>query len=296
MKIEGTVVAMVTPFTEDDVVDEAGLRENINYLIENGVDGLLVAGTTGESATITHEEQRRMIDILVDEVNGRVRTVAGAGSNSSREAMGLVEYAEDAGADAALVITPYYNKPQPHGLIEHYTMLEEAADIPLIIYNVPSRTGTDIDVDTVAELAKLDGIIGIKEAIPDLDKVSMLRSRLMDLGLDDFTVLSGNDNLTLPMISMGAEGVISVVANVDPARMSRLVNEALSGDFESAMKTHYELYSLMKVLFIESNPVPVKEALNMMGRPAGHVRMPLAPLQDANRERLMMVLEELALI
>ncbi|MGB4612049.1 MAG: dihydrodipicolinate synthase family protein, partial [Methanothermobacter thermautotrophicus] len=153
-----------------------------------------------------------------------------------------------------------------------------------------------IDVDTVAELAKLDGIIGIKEASPDLDKVSMLRSRLMDLGLDDFTVLSGNDNLTLPMISMGAEGVISVVANVDPARMSRLVNEALSGDFGSAMKTHYELYSLMKVLFIESNPVPVKEALNMMGRPAGHVRMPLAPLQDANRERLMMVLEELALI
>ncbi|AAB85301.1 dihydrodipicolinate synthase [Methanothermobacter thermautotrophicus str. Delta H] len=269
MKIEGTVVAMVTPFTEDDVVDEAGLRENINYLIENGVDGLLVAGTTGESATITHEEQRRMIDILVDEVNGRVRTVAGAGSNSSREAMGLVEYAEDAGADAALVITPYYNKPQPHGLIEHYTMLEEAADIPLIIYNVPSRTGTDIDVDTVAELAKLDGIIGIKEASPDLDKVSMLRSRLMDLGLDDFTVLSGNDNLTLPMISMGAEGVISVVANVDPARMSRLVNEALSGDFESAMKTHYELYSLMKVLFIESNPVPVKEALNMMGKARG---------------------------
>ena len=296
MKIEGTVVAMVTPFTEDDVVDEAGLRENINYLIENGVDGLLVAGTTGESATITHEEQRRMIDILVDEVNGRVRTVAGAGSNSSREAMGLVEYAEDAGADAALVITPYYNKPQPHGLIEHYTMLEESADIPLIIYNVPSRTGTDIDVDTVAELAKLDGIIGIKEASPDLDKVSMLRSRLMDLGLDDFTILSGNDNLTLPMISMGAEGVISVVANVDPAHMSRLVNEALSGDFESAMKTHYELYSLMKVLFIESNPVPVKEALNIMGRPAGHVRKPLAPLQDANRERLMMVLEELALI
>ncbi|REE28565.1 dihydrodipicolinate synthase [Methanothermobacter defluvii] len=296
MKIEGTVVAMVTPFTEDDVVDEAGLRENINYLIENGVDGLLVAGTTGESATITHEEQRRMIDILVDEVNGRVRTVAGAGSNSSREAMGLVEYAEDAGADAALVITPYYNKPQPHGLIEHYTMLEEAADIPLIIYNVPSRTGTDIDVDTVAELAKLEGIIGIKEASPDLDKVSMLRSRLMDLGLDDFTILSGNDNLTLPMISMGAEGVISVVANVDPARMSRLVNEALSGDFESAMKTHYELYSLMKALFIESNPVPVKEALNMMGRPAGHVRMPLAPLQDANRKRLRMVLEELALI
>lgn len=296
MKIEGTVVAMVTPFTEDDRVDEAGLRENINYLIENGVDGLLVAGTTGESATITHEEQRRMIDILVDEVNGRVKTIAGAGSNSSREALGLVRYAGDAGADAALVITPYYNKPQPHGLIEHYRMLEEASEIPLIIYNVPSRTGTDIDVDTVSELAGLDGIIGIKEASPDLDKISMLKSRLMDQGTDDFIILSGNDNLTLPMISMGAEGVISVVANVDPARMSRLVNEALSGDFKSAMKTHYELYSLMKVLFIESNPVPVKEALNMMGRPAGHVRMPLAPLKDSSREKLRLVLEELALI
>ncbi|QEF95015.1 4-hydroxy-tetrahydrodipicolinate synthase [Methanothermobacter sp. KEPCO-1] len=296
MRIEGTVVAMVTPFTGDDRVDEAGLRDNINYLIENGVDGLLVAGTTGESATITHEEQRRMIDILVDEVNGRVKTIAGAGSNSSREALGLVKYAGDAGADAALVITPYYNRPQPHGLTEHYRMLEEASEIPLIIYNVPSRTGTDIDVDTVSELAGLDGIIGIKEASPDLDKISMLKSRLMDMGLDDFIILSGNDNLTLPMISMGAEGVISVVANVDPARMSRLVNEALSGDFESAMKTHYELYSLMKVLFIESNPVPVKEALNMMGRPAGHVRMPLAPLRDSSREKLRMVLEELALI
>ncbi|MGB9838817.1 4-hydroxy-tetrahydrodipicolinate synthase [Methanothermobacter sp.] len=296
MRIEGTVVAMVTPFTGDDRVDEAGLRDNINYLIENGVDGLLVAGTTGESATITHEEQRRMIDILVDEVNGRVKTIAGAGSNSSREALGLVKYAGDAGADAALVITPYYNRPQPHGLTEHYRMLEEASEIPLIIYNVPSRTGTDIDVDTVSELAGLDGIIGIKEASPDLDKISMLKSRLMDMGLDDFIILSGNDNLTLPMISMGAEGVISVVANIDPARMSRLVNEALSGDFESAMKTHYELYSLMKVLFIESNPVPVKEALNMMGRPAGHVRMPLAPLRDSSREKLRMVLEELALI
>jgi len=296
MKIEGTIVAMVTPFTEDDEVDEAGLRENINYLIENGVDGLLVAGTTGESATITHEEQRKLIDILVDEVNGRVKAIAGAGSNSSREALGLVKYAESAGADAALVITPYYNKPQPHGLISHYTMLEESSDIPLIIYNVPSRTGTDIDVDTVIKLARLDGIIGIKEANPDLDKISMLRSGLMAEGIRDFTVLSGNDNLTLPMISMGAEGVISVLANVDPARMSRLVNEALSGDFEAAQETHYELYDLMKALFIESNPVPVKEALNMMGRPAGHVRMPLAPLNEASRDKLRMVLEELALI
>ncbi len=297
MKIEGTIVAMITPFTSDDEVDEDGLRENMNYLIENGVDGLLIAGTTGESATITHEEQRRMISLLIEEVDGRVTTIAGAGSNSTKEALELLKYADASGADAALVITPYYNKPQPHGLLEHYSMLSEAVDIPLIIYNVPSRTGTDIDVDTVFKLAERDNIIGLKEANPDLDKVSVLINGLMERGLDDdFLILSGNDNLTLPMIALGAKGVISVVANVDPTRMSRMVNEALSGDFESASKTHYELYDLMKILFIETNPVPAKEALNMMGRPAGHVRPPLAPLKDENREKLRLVLERLSLL
>lgn len=297
MRFEGTTVAMVTPFTSDDEVDEAGMRQNINYLIENGVDGILVAGTTGESPTITHEEQRKMIDVLIDEVNGRVNTIAGAGSNSSKEALGLVQYAENAGADAALVITPYYNKPQMHGLVEHYQMMNDSSNIPIIVYNVPSRTGTDIDVDTIAKVAAFDNIVGIKEANPDLDKVSMCMRKLIDLGLEDqFTILSGNDNLTLPMISLGTRGVISVVGNVDPARMSRMVNEALSGDFEGAFKTHYELYELMKVLFVESNPVPAKEALNMMGRPAGHVRMPLAPLKEESIAKLKIVLEDLSLI
>ncbi len=297
MNFEGTTVAMITPFTSDDEVDEEGMRQNINYLIENGVDGILAAGTTGESATITHDEQRRMIDILVDEVNGRIKTIAGAGSNSSKEALGLVQYAEGAGADAALVITPYYNKPQQHGLVEHYRMMVESSDIPIIVYNVPSRTGTDIDVDTIAQVAALDNIVAIKEASPDLDKVSMTMKKIMDLGLEDeFMILSGNDNLTLPMISMGTKGVISVVGNVDPARMSRMVNEALSGDFASAFKTHYEIYDLMKVLFVESNPVPAKEALNMMGRPAGHVRMPLAPLKEESKAKLKIVLEDLSLI
>lgn len=297
MNLEGTTVAMITPFTSDDEVDEEGMRQNINYLIENGVDGILAAGTTGESATITHDEQRRMIDILIDEVNGRIKTIAGAGSNSSKEALGLVQYAEGAGADAALVITPYYNKPQQHGLVEHYRMMVESSDIPIIVYNVPSRTGTDIDVDTIAKVAAMDNIVAIKEASPDLDKVSMTMKKIMELGLEDeFMILSGNDNLTLPMISMGTKGVISVVGNVDPARMSRMVNEALSGDFASAFNTHYELYDLMKVLFVESNPVPAKEALNMMGRPAGHVRMPLAPLREESIAKLKIVLEDLSLI
>lgn len=296
MSLKGTIVAMVTPFTKEDEVDEAGMRENINYLIDRGVDGLLVAGTTGESATITHDEQRKMIDILVDEVNGKVKAIAGAGSNSSKEALGLVQYAENAGADAALVITPYYNKPQQHGLVEHYKLLNEKTNIPKIVYNVPSRTGTDIEVETIVEVAQLDGIVAIKEANPDMDKVSATIKRLQEENIKDFIVTSGNDNLTLPMIALGAQGVISVVANVDPARMSQMVNAALDGDFTKASKLHYELYDLMKVLFIESNPVPSKDSLNMMGRPAGHVRLPLAPMKDESTVKLTKVLKELELI
>jgi 4-hydroxy-tetrahydrodipicolinate synthase len=296
MNLKGTTVAMVTPFTKDDGVDEVGMRENINYLIDNGVDGLLAAGTTGESATITHDEQRKMIDILVDEVNGRVKAIAGAGSNSSKEALGLVQYAENSGADAALVITPYYNKPQQHGLYEHYKMLEESTNVPIIVYNVPSRTGTDIDVETIVKVAKLDKIVAIKEANPDMDKVSATLKGLQDQDVKNFMVISGNDNLTLPMISIGAMGVISVVANVDPARMSQMVNAALEGDFVRASKLHYELYDLMKVLFIESNPVPTKDSLNMIGRPAGHVRMPLAPMKDESTAKLTTVLKDLNLV
>jgi len=296
MKLEGTTVAMVTPFTREDKVDEEGMRENMNYLLERGVNGLLAAGTTGESATITHQEQKKMMEILVDEVKGKAAAVAGAGSNSSKEALDLVKYAEDIGADYALVITPYYNKPQQHGLYEHYKMLSESVDIPMIVYNVPSRTGTDIDVETIGQVAQLDNIVAIKEANPDLDKVSQTIHKLNSLDVDDFLILSGNDNLTLPMISQGCNGVISVVGNVDPARMSEMVKKAIEGDFQRAKDLHYELYDLMKVLFIESNPVPAKEALNMMGRPAGHVRMPLVPLREESQEKLRKVLLDLQLI
>lgn len=296
MKLEGTTVAMVTPYTENDEIDEEGIRENINYLIEKGVNGILAAGTTGESATISHDEHRKLVDILIDEVNGRVTTIAGAGSNSSKEALGLVKHAEDTGADAALVITPYYNKPQPHGLYEHYKLMNDSADIPIVVYNVPSRTGTDIDVDTIGKVAQLDNIVAIKEASPELDKVSKIIKKMDEIGNEDFMVLSGNDDLTLPMIAMGAKGVISVVGNVDPARMSQMVNYALEGDFEAAAKMHYELYDLMKVLFIETNPVPAKTALNIMGRPSGNVRLPLAPLKEENKAILKEVLEQLDLI
>ncbi|WP_414468558.1 4-hydroxy-tetrahydrodipicolinate synthase [Methanobacterium sp. ACI-7] len=297
MKLEGTIVAMVTPYTKSDEIDEEGIRENINYLIEKGVDGILAAGTTGESATISHDEHRKLVDILIDEVNGRITTIAGAGSNSSKEALGLVKHAEDTGADAALVITPYYNKPQPHGLVEHYRLMNDSADIPIVVYNVPSRTGTDIDVDTIGKVAQFDNIVAIKEANPDMDKISKIVKKIQEVDqTDNFVILSGNDDLTLPMIAMGGKGVISVVGNVDPARMSQMVNYALEGNFKDAAKVHYKLYDLMKVLFVESNPVPAKTALNMMGRPAGHVRMPLAPLKEESEDKLREVLEKLDLI
>ncbi|MCL2687860.1 MAG: 4-hydroxy-tetrahydrodipicolinate synthase [Methanobrevibacter sp.] len=297
MNFEGTAVAMITTYTKDNEIDEEGYRENINFLIENGVDGLLAAGTTGESATITVPEQKRLIDILVDEVDGRVATIAGAGSNATKDALELVQYGENAGADMALVITPYYNRPQAHGLIEHYKTVNNNADIPIIVYNVPSRTGTDIDVETIVTVAELDNIVSIKEANPDLDKVSKIQNTLQEAGLEDkFSILSGNDDLTLPMMALGAKGVISVVANVDPMRMSQMVNNCLDGSYEKAMDLHYELYDLMKVLFIESNPVPTKEALNMLNRPAGHVRLPLAPLKDENKSKLRDVLKNLDLL
>ncbi|KZX17392.1 4-hydroxy-tetrahydrodipicolinate synthase [Methanobrevibacter cuticularis] len=297
MSFEGTAVAMVTPFTSNDEIDEQGYRENINFLIKNGVDGLLAAGTTGESATITHEEQKKLIEILVDEVDGRIATIAGAGSNSTKEALDLVQYSENIGADYALVITPYYNKPQAHGLIEHYKTMNNNSDIPIIVYNVPSRTGTDIDVETIGAVAEMDNIIAIKEANPDLNKVSKIQKILLENELDDkFSILSGNDDLTVPMMSLGAKGVISVVANVDPVRMTQMVNNALDSNYEKAMDLHYELYNLMKVLFIESNPVPTKEALKILNRPAGHVRLPLSSLKEKNRNLIEKTLQDLDLV
>ena len=298
MKLEGTFCALATPFTSDDEIDEEGYRANINFLIENGVDGLVAAGTSGESATITHEEQKKLIEILVDEVKGRVITVAGAGSNSTKEALNLVKFAGEAGADYALVITPYYNKPQQHALIEHYTQLNEITKIPIIVYDVPSRTGTDIASETIVELAKMENIAGLKEAVTDLGKFTTTFKLLQNAGItdDDFVILSGEDDLTVPMMSLGVKGVISVVANVDPKRMTEMVNAALDGDLEKASKLNLELYDLMKALFIESNPVPMKEALNMMGKPAGHLRLPLVPLLDEDREVLRKVLKDSDLI
>ena len=252
MNFEGTYVAMVTPFTEDKQIDEEGFRSNINFLIEKGVSGLVGAGTTGESATVSHDEHQKIIDILVDEVDGRVETIAGTGSNATSEALALTEYAYDAGADAALLITPYYNKPQQHALVDHYSYIANAVDLPIILYNVPSRTGINMDVETIVELAKVDGIDAVKEASGSVDKVSDIYRALTHEGLeDDFNILSGEDSLTLPLMAVGATGVISASANIDAKRMVLMVDSILNDDYTRAMELHYEMVELIRALFID---------------------------------------------
>lgn len=297
MNFEGTYVAMVTPFTKDEEIDEEGFRNNINYLIDKGVTGLLGAATTGESATLTHAEHEKVIEILVDEVDGRVETLAGAGSNSTKEALDLVHFSEEIGADAALVITPYYNKPQPHGLVDHFKTVAENSDIPIIAYNVPSRTGINMDIDTIVEIAKIDNIDAIKEASGSIEKINDLYKALLNEGLeDDFNILSGEDSLTLPIMALGGTGVISAAANVDPTRMVLMVDSMLNDDYKRAMELHYEMLDLIRVLFVESNPVPAKTAMNIMGLPSGPLRKPLAPMKDENMEALKNVLNNLDLI
>ena len=297
MKFEGTYVAMVTPFKEDGSIDEEGFRSNINYLIERGVSGLVGAGTTGESATLSHEEHQNVIDILVDEVDGRVETIAGTGSNATSEALSLTKYAYDAGSDAALLITPYYNKPQQHAMIEHYKTIAEAVDIPLIAYNVPSRTGINMDVDTIVELAKIDGIDAVKEASGSVDKVSDIYRALSHENLeDDFNILSGEDSLTLPIMAVGGTGVISASANIDSKRMVLMVDSILNDDYTRAMELHYEMLELIRALFIESNPVPVKTAMGLMGLPSGPLRQPLVNMKEENLEILKKALKDSNLI
>ena len=297
MNFEGTYVAMVTPFTDEKEIDEEGFRLNINYLIDAGVNGLLGAGTTGESATLTHDEHKRVIEILVDEVDGRVETLAGAGSNSTAEAIELVEFSQDVGADAALVITPYYNKPQQHALVNHYRMISDNSDIPVIAYNVPSRTGVNMDIDTIVEIAKIDNVDAIKEASGSIDKISDLYNALAKENLeDDFNILSGEDALTLPIMALGGTGVISASANIDAKRMVLMVDSILNDDYDRAFELHYQMLDVIRALFIESNPVPAKTAMNLMNLPSGPLRQPLAPMKENNLEILKKALKDSNLI
>lgn len=269
---EGIYVAIPTPF-KNGKVDTEALKNHIEFLIENGVDGIVPCGTTGESATLSYEEHEEVIALTIEQAKGRVKVIAGTGSNSTSEAIRLTKFAEEVKADGALLITPYYNKPNQEGLYRHFKAVAEAVSIPIVLYNVPGRTGVNMLPETVARLSEIDNIVAIKEATGSTN----VTTEIINLCGDKIEVLSGDDLTFFPLLSVGAKGVISVTANVVPNRMVEMYKAFTSGDFEKASKIHRELYPLSKVLFIDTNPIPVKTALSMMGRMEKEFRLPLCP-------------------
>ena len=291
MKISGTVTAMVTPFAKDGSVDYGKLREIVGEQIAAGVEGICAVGTSGESPTLSHEEHHKVIEKTIEFAAGRALIVAGTGANSTAEVVSLTKAAiAMGGADASLQVTPYYNKPNPEGLYRHFMTVADLG-LPVILYNVPGRTGREIPLDVVVRLAAHPNVVAIKEAAGSVDRVSAIKA-----ALPDFTVLSGDDSLALPMIAVGAEGVISVASNVIPREMGDMVRLALAGDFVRARGLHAKYYGLFRDLFIDVNPVMVKEALALMGRIEPVFRLPLCETDDARRARLRKTLEELDLI
>ncbi|HSF69491.1 MAG TPA: 4-hydroxy-tetrahydrodipicolinate synthase [Nitrospira sp.] len=287
----GSIVAIVTPFRKGKV-DERAFADLIEWQIANGTNGIVPCGTTGESATLTHEEHHRVIKLTVEVVKGRVPVIAGTGSNSTDEAISLTQHAREAGADAALLITPYYNKPSQEGLYRHYKAVAEAVDLPLVLYNIPGRTGVNMLPATVARLAVMKNIVGIKEGSGSVQQASDIAQACGDR----LTVLSGDDPLTLPMMAVGAKGVITVTANVMPKEMAQLVASFLAGRLDEARRIHFALSPLFAALFYETNPIPVKEALGMMGKIDPELRLPLCTMSADHRTQLARVLKEMQLI
>ncbi|MGZ5563208.1 MAG: 4-hydroxy-tetrahydrodipicolinate synthase [Halobacteriota archaeon] len=282
MKFEGVYCAMVTPFTDKDEIDVEGMRSNITYLQKGGVSGLVPCGSTGESSTLTFDEHKKLIDVTVDAAS--VPVVAGTGSNSTSEAVGLTRHAQDAGAQASLQIVPYYNKPMKSGLIKHFGAIAEACDIPLILYNIPGRTGINMDPETISTLAhEHNNIAAVKEASANFSQISDIIKLTQDL---DFCVLSGDDGLTLPMMALGATGVISVTGDIFPKPMGQLTQFCLDGNFEKAREVHYRLAPLFKALFIETNPIPIKKACDLLGLAGGPLRLPLTSMEEPNVAKL----------
>ena len=283
---EGVTVALVTPFADGEV-DFAKIEELVAWHVDEAADCLLPCGTTGESPTLSHEEHDRVVDTVVKAASGKIKVLAGAGSNSTAEALRLSRHAESTGADGVLVITPYYNKPTQEGLYRHFRAVAEAVDIPIIVYNVPGRTGISIAPETMVRLAELDNIAGIKEASGVLDQSSAIASAT------NLTVLSGDDSLTLPILSVGGKGVVSVVANIVPGDVKAMIDAYNSGDTAGAAERHKRLFPLCKAMFYETNPIPVKTAMRMLGRLNG---LPLCEMSQANEARLAKALESYGLV
>lgn len=282
MKFQGVYPAMVTPFTNKDEIDVEGMRSNIAYLQKGGVAGLVPCGSTGESATLTHDEHKKLVELTVEAAS--VPVIAGTGSNNTAEAVELTRYAQDAGADAALLIVPYYNKPMKSGLIKHFSAIAEACEIPLIMYNIPGRTGINMDAETISTVAhEYSNVAAVKEASANFSQISDIVELTNDL---EFSVLSGDDGLTLPMMALGATGVISVTADILPKQMGRLTQFCLDGNYAKAREVHYQLAPLFKALFIETNPIPIKKACDLLGLAGGPLRLPLTAMAEPNVAKL----------
>ncbi|HON35218.1 MAG: 4-hydroxy-tetrahydrodipicolinate synthase [Methanothrix sp.] len=284
----GVFPAIITPFLEDMSLDEEGLKRNVLHLCQTGIAGIVPCGTTGEAATLTIAEHKRVIEITVE--NSSVPVIAGTGSNNTREAVELTCHAAEAGADAALLITPYYNRPNDRGMFEHFKTVAEKCNIPMVLYNVPKRTGIDLKPELVAKLSRIKNIVAVKEASGSLSQLSQIIEQTRE---SDFSVLCGDDDLTLPSIALGAQGVISVVANVAPRKTVAMVNAMLKGDLEKARSLHYELAPLVRAMFLETNPIPVKSAQKYLGLAGGPLRLPLAEMSPDKESILKGVLESL---
>lgn len=289
---QGSFVAMVTPF-RNGKVDEAKLRELVDFHVANGTDGLIPCGTTGESPSLNHDEHRRVVEIVVEAARGRIRVVAGTGSNSTAEAIDLTKHAERAGAAGALVVNPYYNKPTQEGLYRHFRAVAESVAIPVLVYNIQSRTAVNVETDTLARLVRdVRNIVGVKEASGSLDQMSQVIAACGP----DFSVLSGDDNITLPLLAIGGSGVVSVIANIVPRETADLVHAALDGDWKRARDLHYRLFPLARAAFLETNPIPIKEAMAMAGMIEPEFRLPMCRMSDANREKLRAILKSYSLV
>jgi len=288
---EGVLTALVTPF-RDGGVDERALQELVELQIAAGVDGLVPCGSTGEAATLSHAEHRRVVEVVVAAARGRVPVLAGTGSNSTSEAIELTRYAKEAGADGALLISPYYNKPTQEGIVAHYAEVARQTAFPLFVYNIPGRTMSNILPATIGRLAEIDQIVGVKESCGNLDQMAHVIAAVPE----SFSVLSGDDSLTLPLLALGGKGVISTTSNLAPAEMVELVRAFRAGDVERARAIHYRLLPLFDALFCETNPIPMKAALALRGLILEEIRLPLTRLSSPNRERLQVAMKELGLL
>jgi 4-hydroxy-tetrahydrodipicolinate synthase len=293
MQFYGALTALVTPFANDRSIDEDTFREHIEWQIQEGIDGLVPCGTTGESATMSHEEHKQVIRMCLDQAKGRVPVVAGTGSNNTSEAIELTTFAKEAGADGVLSITPYYNKPTQAGLVAHYKAIAEAVSIPTVVYNVPGRTGTNLLPETLAQLnQEVPDIVGVKEASGSIKQVS----EIVEYCGRDFTVLAGEDFIVLPLLSVGGSGVISVVSNIAPATMAGLCAAHRAEDRDRTLALHFQLAPLCRAMFFETNPMPVKTSLALMGRMQLNFRLPMVPMQPDNENRLKQTLRQSGLL